>query len=85
MPDKKNKPLEGDDIQKHPDNKIDQDFKGYPSGPANESSINPGTSEEGKVAGLDIKDGEKRIIRPDQRTGLDEQQSDGSANAFEDK
>jgi hypothetical protein len=85
MPDKKNKALSEEEIKNHPDNKIDQDFNGYPAGPANESAINPGTSEEGKTAGLDIKDGEKRIIRPDQRNGLDEQESDGSANAFEDK
>ena len=85
MPDNKNKPLNKEDIHKHPDNKIDQDFKGFPSGPANESAINPGTPEEGKTAGLDIKDGEKHNIRPDQRSGLDEQESDGSANAFEDK
>jgi hypothetical protein len=85
MPDKQNKPLNEEEIGKHPDNKIDQDFKGFPTGPANESTIKPGSPEENETADTHERDGEKRIIRPDERQGLDEQDSDGSASAFEDK
>ncbi len=72
-------------IAQHPDPKISEDFNGYPSGPASDASISPKTSEEKQAAGLDKKDGEKRIIRPGERKALDEQDSDGSANAFDDK
>ncbi|HEV7781022.1 MAG TPA: hypothetical protein VGO58_07130 [Chitinophagaceae bacterium] len=86
MPAKKDKPItRKEEIARHPDNKIDEDFKGYPNGPAKDRVIKPVTSEEEKTAGLDNKDGEKRIIQPDERKGLDEQESDGSANAFEGK
>lgn len=71
-----------EEIKQNPDNKIDQDFKGYPSGPANDETINPGTDEEKKIADLENKDGEKRIYK---KNKTDEQDSDGSANAFDDK
>lgn len=85
MPGKKNNPIKKEDIAKNPDHKIDQDFEGYPHGPANDETIKPVSKQEEKAADLDNKDGEKRIIRPDERKGLDEQESDGSASAFEDK
>jgi hypothetical protein len=83
MPNKSNKPLTNkEDIQKNPDKKIDQDFEGYPHGGAKENLIKPKTKEDKKTAAMDIKDGEK-INYPPKET--DEQDSDGSANAFDDK
>lgn len=49
------------DIQRNPDNKIDQDFSGFPHGTATEKLITPVTKQEKKVAGIDITDGEKLI------------------------
>lgn len=80
-----NKPIHKEDIPRHPDPKIDEDFKGYPHGPAKDKTIHPNTTEEKQTAGTSETDGEKRIIHPDERKGLDEQESDGSANAFEEK
>lgn len=74
--------IEKEEIKQNPDNKIDQDFKGYPSGPAKDETINPKTEEEKKTADLENKDGEKRVYN---KTDTDEQDSDGSANAFDDK
>jgi len=79
----KAKPIKGkEEIKHNPDNKIDQDFKGYPSGPAKDETINPKTKEDKKTADLENKDGEKRFYRKNE---TDEQDSDGSANAFDDK
>ena len=76
-------------IQNNPDKHIDQDFKGFPYGTASEEVINPKTKQEEKVAAVDSKDGEK-IIDPQEKkknkqtaTETDEENSDGSANAFE--
>jgi hypothetical protein len=78
---KKTKPiLKKEEIRQNPDNKIDQDFKGYPHGTAKDEIIKPETEQEKKIADLDNKDGEKRIYKK-----RDEQDSDGSANAFDDK
>ena len=86
MPDKQNKPIENkEEIRKHPDGKIDQDFKNIPSGPAKEEVTNPKTAPEETVAPADARDGEKINIPPSARKSLDEQESDGSANAFDDK
>jgi hypothetical protein len=71
-----------EEIKQNPDNKIDQDFKGYPSGPANDKTINPKTKEQQKIADLKNKDGEKRVYKKNE---IDEQYSDGSANAFDEK
>jgi hypothetical protein len=80
---KKNDPIKSkEEIRRHPDQKIDEDFKGYPDGPAKDETIRPQTPHEKKVADLDNKDGEKRIYR---KSETDEQDSDGSANAFEGK
>lgn len=83
MPDK---PMDkNEDIRSHPDHKIDQDHKGFPDGPASEKTIKPGTPNEEKTADTESRDGEKMNIRPEDRKSLDEQESDGSANAFDDK
>ena len=52
-----------EEIKQNPDNKIDQDFNGYPSGPAKDETINPKTTEEKKTADLKNKDGEKSVSR----------------------
>jgi len=79
----KSKPFANkEEIRQHPDNKIDEDFKGYPSGPAKDETIKPETDEEERIADIRNKDGEKRIYKKDE---TDEQDSDGSANAFDDK
>ena len=74
-----------EEIQRNVDNKIDQDFEGYPQGPAKDETIKPQNSTEEQTAGTGVKDGEKRDIKPGERQSLDEQDSDGSANAFDDK
>ncbi len=71
-----------EEIKQNPDHKIDQDFEGYPHGPAKKETIKPRTKQQHDTADTDNKDGEKRIYRSDE---TDEQDSDGSANAFEDK
>jgi hypothetical protein len=78
----KNKPINKEEIRQHPDNKIDQDFIGYPNGPATDETIKPVTGQQKKTADIYNKDGEKRIYR---KNGTDEQDSDGSAGAFENK
>lgn len=86
MPDNQNKPIKADDeIRRNPDHKIDEDHKGFPSGPATEKTIKPETPNEEKTADIETRDGEKINIRPEERKSLDEQESDGSANAFEGK
>ncbi len=57
----KSKPItKKEEISQNPDNKIDQDFIGYPHGPAKDETIKPETEDEKKVADLNNKDGEKR-------------------------
>jgi hypothetical protein len=86
---KKSDLIEKENIQDQPDKRIDQDFPGYPHAPAKEKTINPKTKQEKKVAAVDTKDGEK-IINPQAKkknkpsaTEINEEGSDGSANAFE--
>jgi hypothetical protein len=80
---KKRNPIQKkEEIKNNPDHKIDQDYKGYPHGPAKEETIIPKTRKEKIIADLSNKDGEKINY---QKNEIDEQQSDGSANAFEDK
>jgi hypothetical protein len=75
-----------EEIQKNPDPKIDQDFEGYPNGPARNETIKPKTREEKETADLDNKDGEKKLHPHSKKEEEpDEQESDGSANAFDDK
>ena len=80
------------DIQKNQDNRIDQDFPGYPHNPSREKIVHPTTSIEKATANLPKKD-----IQPDEQVGsasnktnrkrktlqTQEQYSDGSANAFQ--
>ena len=63
------------DVEQTPDQHIDQDFSGYPHAPASKELINPKTKQDKKSAALDIKDGEK--------INKHEEDSDGSANAFD--
>lgn len=62
-----------EDVAQSNDNKIGQDFDGFPNGNAKEKLIHPKTTEEKKVAAVNIKDGEKMF---------DEQKSDASGGAF---
>lgn len=72
---------EKSDVAKHPDNKIDQDFEGYPHGQAKDKVISPKTTTEKKTAAVDVKDGEK-MENTGGKKGRDEQDSDGSGGAF---
>lgn len=73
MPTQQNNPItKKEEVAANPDNKIDEDFKGYPNGPATDKTIQPVTPDEEKTADLDNKDGEKKIIPPAERKGLDE-------------
>lgn len=61
---KKPRPItKKEEIRDNPDNKIDQDYQGYPHGPAKDQIIKPQTDEEKKIADVDNKDGEKRIYK----------------------
>lgn len=53
-------PLKKKDIQQNPDNRIDQDFPGYPHAPGQERIIRPENATEKKNSDIDNKDGEKR-------------------------
>lgn len=48
-----------EDVQKNPDNRIDEDFPGFPHAPAKEEIINPKTRQQKETADVDNKDGEK--------------------------
>ena len=74
-----------EEVKNNPDPKIDEDFEGYPNGPAKEETIKPKTSQQKKTADLDNKDGEKNFNNDKEHLETDEQESDGSANAFDDK
>ncbi len=79
---KKGKAMENkNDVAKHSDDKIDQDFEGYPHGHAKDKVIKPETATEKKTAAVDVKDGEK-MDDTSGKKGRDEQDSDGSGGAF---
>ena len=62
--DNKAKPItKKEEVRENPDNKIDEDFKGYPQGHAKDEIIRPETEEEKKIADIDNKDGEKRSYK----------------------
>jgi hypothetical protein len=82
MKNKANPISKKEEVRQNPDNKIDEDFKGYPHGTAKEEIINPQTEKEKKIADIANKDGEKRTYK---KNATDEQDSDGSAHAFDDK
>lgn len=44
-----------EEVQANPDNRIDQDFPGFPHAPAKEHIINPKTEEQKKTAGVKPK------------------------------
>jgi hypothetical protein len=71
---------QNEDQKRNPDKRMDQDFPGFPDHPAKEKIIRPETPEQKKVADIHEKDGEKRNYPENDR---DEEESDGSANAFE--
>lgn len=49
----KNNPINrGEQIQENPDNRIDQDFPGFPHAPSKEEMIKPVTKLEKKTIGL---------------------------------
>lgn len=52
-----------EEVRQNPDNKIDEDFKGYPHGHARDEIIKPETDEEKKIADVKNKDGEKRVYK----------------------
>ena len=52
-----------EEVRQNPDNKIDEDFKGYPHGHASDKIIKPETDEEKKIADVRNKDGEKRVYK----------------------
>ena len=66
--DNKAKPItKKEEVRENPDNKIDEDFKGYPHGQAKDEIIKPETEEEKKIADIDNKDGEKRVYKKSKR------------------
>jgi hypothetical protein len=67
-----------EEVAQNPDNKIDEDFVGYPHSPSQKEMINPKSKENKIAANVNSKDGKKRS-----RQEIDESRSDGSANAFE--
>lgn len=68
-----------EDVQKSNDNKIDQDFPGFPYGHSKENIINPLNEKDKKVAGTHYKDGEKINYN----SSIDESSSDASDGAFD--
>ncbi len=62
-------------VKKSNDNKIDQDFPGFPHGHASEKIIRPENDRDKKTADLYNRDGEKINY-------TEEENSDGSASAF---
>ena len=86
---RKNELTQQEDRKKNPAKHTNQDFTGYPHAPAQKEIINPKTKEEKKTAAIDVKDGEK-IIDPKEKkknkpsaNRINEEESDGSANAFD--
>ena len=55
-----NKPIKKEeDVQQNPDERIDQDFPGFPHPPADKKSIQPVTETEKKSADVDSKEAAK--------------------------
>jgi hypothetical protein len=77
-----NKPLTKEEVNKHPDKHIDQDFEGYPHSPASEDTINPKTEKDNVNANL-VKKHKSPSASDEKHNNIDEENSDGSANAFE--
>lgn len=56
---KKNKPMQEHEVQKNPDEHIDQDFPGFPHLPSDKKSITPNTETDKKITGVDKKKSKK--------------------------
>lgn len=77
---KKTNPIQNkQQVQQSNDNKIDQDFPGFPHGQSKENIIKPQTKNDAATADVGNMDGEKRSA---QFLKTDEAASDGSGNAF---
>ncbi len=60
MATKKTTPIKSpEEVQQNPDNKIDEDYPGYPHAPAAKKQITPVTKEEKKSAGIKNKNSSK--------------------------
>lgn len=68
-----------EEVQRSNDNKIDQDFPGFPHGHSKENIINPSTEKDKKTADIHHKDGEKMNYN----AAIDESASDASGGAFD--
>jgi hypothetical protein len=69
------------EVHNHTDNKIDQDFPGFPYGQSKENIITPTTPIEMKVAAVNKTDGEKMSAEQINESALDE--SGGAFDAAE--
>lgn len=75
----KSKPIiSKQEVHSHTDNKIDQDFPGFPYGESKEKMITPTTPTEKKAASVEKTDGEKM-----NKEEIDEAASDASGGAFD--
>jgi hypothetical protein len=86
---KKDELMQQEDRKTNPAKHTNQDYTGYPHAPAKKEIIKPETPVEKKTAALNVKDGEK-ITDPKEKKKnkpsadkIDEEESDGSANAFD--
>ncbi len=79
---KKTTPIQtGKEVKESNDPNIDQDFKNFPHSPSKKNNINPKTKEDKKNADIEHKDGEK--MSNEEKSQVNEQDSDGSGGAFE--
>lgn len=83
-----NKPMSDEkEVAKSNDEKINQDFPGFPNLPATKEIIKPGNKKEEKDAGLELNEStenpENNVYGPKKNMGTEEIQSDGSAGAFD--
>jgi len=80
MKNKTNPIRKKEEIRQNPDRKTNQDFSGHPDGPDKGETIKSETIRQVEGADADNKEGEKPTYKKNE---TDEQDSDGSANAFE--
>ncbi len=71
-----------EEIRQNPGRKKNRDFNEYMGGPDEGEMLNPKSRLDKGMADTNDKEAEKRIYKNNE---TDEQDSDGSANAFEDK
>lgn len=67
------------EVQQSNDNKIDQDFPGFPHGQSKENIIKPENATDAATADISNTDGEKKVANDHHS---DELISDGSGSAF---